>query len=341
MGGSITASLTEDVRLKTAIVFVPGSFYIDSMVGTVEPDIKIDPVNAEMTGVPDFLSDDSVKLDLTNPEIRLQVENPLGLPILLDLEMRGLKNGKQTHKKIVEIKGIEIPANQSPTPIIIILSRLGGTEGLDKEEVGNTVYYKKEELHDLFLKIPDEMKLDITAKAKPAEDHTISLGETEETVKIDYDINLPLSFGKILNIVYKDTINGWNEDVKNLDIKRIELETEILNTIPLELTLSGYAIDVNGKKLDRLTVGIKDKATIPPCKDDDSENSANIIIEIVEDISSDTSTAVMKELDGIVLNFTAKSTDEIHDKPLKSLQYLRLKGMKARIPGGVKINMNE
>jgi hypothetical protein len=345
--GDIGATLTaaphpDNVSLGTVIVFEPGSFYIDSMVGKVKPEIDIKPVAVEMAGVPDFLSDDDARMDFENPEISLHVENPFGLPILLDLDMQGWKNGEKTHTESVKVNNIQIPANpdinQPPTPITVILSRLGGTNTED------IFYYAEDRLRDLFLVIPDSLKLKIEAQADPSKEHTIRLGkETGKFLEMEYEVNLTLSFGKDMSIVYKDTTNGWNEDVKNLDIKRIDLETEILNTIPLELSLSGYAIDVDGKKLDRLIVDIKDGAVIPPCREDSLENSANIVIEIVELIPafSDNPTAVMKKLDGIVLNFTAKSTETINNRPLKSTQYMLLKGMKARIPGGVRLNMND
>ncbi|KAA6336772.1 hypothetical protein EZS27_015092 [termite gut metagenome] len=355
MGGEIIASFkgdleedyTDDVRLGTKIVFLPHSFFIASISGKVDPKINIDTVKVELTEIPDFLNDDDARMDFANPEIRLHVENPFGLPILLNLDMQGWKNGKKTHNESIKVGGIKIPANpnldQLPTPITIIISKLGAPE--NEEPVADTNYYKVSELGDLFFIIPDEMELNVEAHADqdPKEKHTIILGETEQVVKINYEVNLPLSFGENMSIVYKDTISGWNEDIKNFDIKRIDIEAEILNTIPLELSLSGYAIDVNGKKLDRLIVGIKDNAPIPPCNEDGSETTVSVVIEIVELVPafSDNPTAIMKNLDGIVLNFTAKSTETINNMPLKNTQYMMLKGMKARIPGGVKLNMNE
>jgi hypothetical protein len=351
LGGKVTASLGEvsiygsnSLALKTDVILKPDPFFIASVVGKVDPEINIEAVKVKLTGIPDFLNDDDVKMDLTNPAIRFHVENPFGLPILLNLDMQGWKNGKKTHNESVKIQNIKIPANpnpdQPPTPATIILSRLGVSENADI--LPNAIHYKVSELGNVFLVIPDEMELNIEAKADTSEDHIIFLGETEQAVKINYEVNLPLSFGENMSIVYKDTINGWNEDIKDLeDIERINLETQILNTIPLELSLSGYAIDVNGKKLERITVGIKDNATIPPCNIDDSESTASIVIEIEEHVTASFNTPAMKNMDGIVLNVTAKSTEIINNKPLKSTQYIMLKNMKAKIPGGVKLNMNK
>ncbi|KAA6343984.1 hypothetical protein EZS27_008347 [termite gut metagenome] len=334
--GNDKITLTTDVNLK------PESFFVASMVGKVDPKIDMETVKVELTGIPDFLDDDDVRMDLTNPSVSFHVENPFGLPILLNLDMQGWKNEKKTHDESIKVNEIVIPANldpdpdQPPTSAIIILSKLGSI-------TPDPNHYKVSELSDLFYVIPDEIELKIEAKVDTTKVHTIFLGETGKVVKINYGVNLPLSFGENMSIVYKDTINGWNEDVKDLDIKRINLETEILNTIPLELSLSGYAIDVNGKKLERMIVDIKDNAVIPPCKEDGSESIVSIVIEIVELVPalSDTPTSIMKDLDGIVLNITAKSTETINNKPLKSTQYMMLKGMKARIPGGVNLNMND
>jgi hypothetical protein len=345
LGGEVTATLEDvsfyrgsDLVLKTDVALVPDPFFIASVVGKVDPQIDIDMVEVELTGIPDFLDDDDVVMDLANPEVRFYVENPFGLPILLNLDMQAWKNGKKTHDESLKVEGIKIPANpnpdQPPTPTTIILSKLGPID----QDIN---HHEVSELGNLFLTIPDKIELNVEAKVDQSVVHTIFLGETEQAVKINYEVNLPLSFGEKLSIVYKDTINGWNEDIKDLDIKRINLETEVLNTIPLELSLSGYAIDVNGKKLETVIVGIKNNATIPPCNEDDSETTVSIVIEIEEHATASSNAPTMKDMDGIVLNITAKSTEIINNKPLKSTQYIMLKGMKARIPGGVKLNMNE
>jgi hypothetical protein len=149
---------------------------------------------------------------------------------------------------------------------------------------------------------------------------------------------MPLSFGKDLCIVYKHTIRDWNNKLKDINVKQVYLEAEIESIIPLEFTSSVYAIDVSGKKLAGLAVGIKDNKVILPCKEDDSANvTTPIIIEIAETTGSDDT---IKKVDGIVLNLKAKSTATIYDKPLKSSQYLIIKKIKATVPGGIQVDMN-
>ncbi|KAA6346654.1 hypothetical protein EZS27_005842 [termite gut metagenome] len=333
---------TQIITLKTDITFEPSSFSIGSIKGQVNPQIDVETIKMALTGIPDFLTDDDVRMDLANPEVFLHIENPFGLPVYFNLDMQGWKNQEKTHKESVKIERIAIPANltpdQPPTPTTIVFSRLGAPKNHKPDS--DTIYYKEDKLGDLFLVIPDEIELKIEAEVDQEKPHVIFFKDTKQAIKMSYEVNLPLSFGKKLAIVYKDTLSGWNESIKDLDIKRINLEMEILNTIPLELSLSGYAIDVEGKKLDRMIVGIKNDATIPAS--DGSEVTASITIEIAELIPAyeDTPTAIMKKMDGIVLNIAARSTEDINGIPLNSLQYIMLRGVKAKVPGGVILNMN-
>ncbi|KAA6346756.1 hypothetical protein EZS27_005757 [termite gut metagenome] len=298
---------------------------IASVSGKVDPNIDIKPTTVELEGLPDFLQDDDVKLDLTNPQISLNVSNPLGIPILINATMQGLKNGVSTHEKEIKTGNIEIPAEQTTT---IILSKLGGIG--DSE---NHIEYKTiDNLNEIFLIIPEQIKLDITAEVK-GEKHTIDLGKTYP-IEMNYKIDMPLSFGKDLIIIYNETIDGWNDKMKDLDMKNIYLATNVENTIPLEFHLSGYAIDVNGNKLDGIVIGVVGNQPIAPGKAKTAGLSSPIIGIVAQN------SGIMKKMDGVVLKFKANSTKTVNGIPLKSSQYLLMKNIKAMVPGGINVDLN-
>lgn len=323
------SKVTEEIQMTPVIDVV--NLPVASVVGQVNPDIEIDPTVIELGGLPDFLQDDDVRMDLTNPMIELHVNNPVDLPISLNAVMRGMKDGRQTEKGYVTIGQAH-----GKTPIIIppkkesliILSKLGGTNS------GNIINVQVSDLNNLIEIIPDNIDLNIKAEADQSEKHTIELGR-DYTVDMSYTVDMPLSFGKDLTIIYKDTLDGWNEDIKDFDIEQINLETTIDNTVPLELELDGYAIDQDGNEIAGITVKLRNNQLIPPCKADGSASVTAVVIEIKQLVEGR-----MKQMDGIILRVTAKSTQTINNMPLKSNQYLLLKNMKAKVPGGIKIDLN-
>jgi hypothetical protein len=302
-------------------------FTLSTISGIIEPVIEVKPVVITLGDLPEFLQHEEVNLDLANPQILFNVNNPLKLPLLVNAEMLGMKNGQTTHEKVVMTGDITIPENKKTT---VILSQSDGRRfGPD------TIHVQMEDLNNIFLTIPDSIKLDINAQSDPNLPHSIDLGQTE-TIEIDYQVNIPLAFGKDLHIVYEDTIKNLNKDIKNLEITRLHIEALIENAVPLEFHLSAYAIDVDGKKLEGLTVQIQDNRLIQPCKPDDSAETTPVVIEI----NTNTTNGQMQDMDGIVLRITANTTEALLRKPLKSSQYLMLKNVKAKIPGGIRMNLN-
>ncbi|KAA6319365.1 hypothetical protein EZS27_030730 [termite gut metagenome] len=324
---------TEELKIKLTPVVSISEIPIASVSGQIDPVLEIESTTVELEGLPDFLQDDDVKLDLTNPQIVLNVSNPLEIPILINATMQGLKNGVPTHEKEVKTGNIEIPANQD---ITIILSKLGGTD----DPVNNIKYKEINNLNDIFLIIPEQIKLDINSEADQSKKHTIDLGITYP-IEMNYKMDMPLSFGPELVIIYNETIDGWNNDIKDLkdlDMGKIYLAASVENTIPLEFHMSGYAIDVNGNKLDGITVGVANNQPIVPGKG--TAETAGLSSLTIEIVTQNKNSGIMKKIDGVVLRFKANSTSTVNGIPLKSSQYILMKNMKATLPEGASVNLN-
>ena len=60
----------------------------------------------------------------------------------------------------------------------------------------------------------------------------------------------PLAFDEGARIVYNDTIDGWTDDLEDIDLmagSAIELTANVENKIHAYLTVSATAIDVQGR----------------------------------------------------------------------------------------------
>jgi hypothetical protein len=317
------------LKIKLTPVITIDDILIESVSGQVDPDIDIKSTTVELEGLPDFLQDDKVRLDLANPQIFLTVDNPIGIPILINATIYG----KKDNVEICEINtgDIQIPASQKTT---IILSKLGTMD--DPAAIENPVqYHRINNLNELFSTIPQEIKLDINAQADQRVEHIINLGQTYP-IAMDYKIDIPLSFGPDLTIIYNKTIDGWNDQIKDLDMGNISIATTVENTIPLKLKIEGYAIDVDGKKLEGLSVKLNKVINAGKGTSEKSVKTS-IAISISEEKKH---SGIMKEMDGVVLTITANATKTVNGIPLNSSQYMIMQKISAKITDGMNIDLN-
>lgn len=328
----VTASGTEVQLVMTADVTM-GDMDIIDVNGILDPKIDVDDQLVEFSGLPDFLTDDEVVMDVENPMVNLSVYNETPLPVDIDASLVSVKNN-------VVIKKVQVPTftamagngENNGTTTYICLAQMD--EGVPEGYKLVLVNEADNNLTSLVKQIPDEIKLEIKAKAQQIEVE-MSLGK-DYLVNTDYDINVPLAFGPDFRIVYRDTINDWHKDIEDYEVQRINLTAEAYNSIPLDLILTAEAIDVDGNVIDGIEVtvdqdilaGIQNVPTVTP-----------VLISLIEKTSGS-----MKILDGIRLraegNITKENSEKIVGTNLNQNQYLQLKKMKLKVPGGLKINLN-
>lgn len=332
ISGGITASnldassITEDIKLGTSILADP--LTISQVEGQVDPSINvnIDPISLD---IPDFLEDDAVTMDVENPMIRLNVTNEIDVPIIINGLLKGYRS--TTLLSEVAIKGtsanpITIDANGKT---VICLSRTG------KGGPAGSKNYQIADLNNLIAKIPDHIRFTMDARADQSSTHKIQLGRTYN-VGIDYAVEVPFKFGSGLSIVYNDSIDDFNEDIKDLDVKSLTVTTTVENNIPLELQLQATPVGVNKSAGALPGVSVKVTGGIKPCDANGKTQESPLVIELTE-----TTVGAIKNLDGLLLKITAKSTETVNGMPLKENQYIRLKNIKAKASSGIDVNLND
>ncbi|KAA6328742.1 hypothetical protein EZS27_022392 [termite gut metagenome] len=300
---------------------------IARVFGQVGPEIDIKPTEVPLDGLPDFLQGDAVILDLADPQIYLYVNNPIDLPIDLTITMQGSK--KQEEGESLKTKLITttqtIPAQVTKDdPIVLSNSTIKDFSKLfiieDGEKRGG---------------IPDTIRLDITANANQDKKHTIDLGDdVYPPIKMEYKIDMPLSFGPELIIIYNETVDGWNDQIKDLEMDNISIITNVKNTIPLELHIEGTAIDEDGNTLTGIKVTAEKAIDAGKGEKKDPTITKSLTITIKGSKSD------MKKLDGIVLGIKANATKTVNNIPLNSSQYVIMQKIGAKIAGGMNIDLN-
>ena len=324
--GLSTSTVTGEVKLKASLTVEP--ITISEIEGKVDPTINVN-INPISLDIPDFLKDDAVTLDVLNPMIRLNATNELDIPVIINGTLNGYRDSKLIQNSTVAIAGttdnpIRIDANGS-TSICLSKTGQGGPTGSKQYAIST--------LGNIVTKVPDQIKFTMDAKADQSVMHKIQLGKNYN-VGMNYAVEVPFEFGSGLSIVYNDTIDGANSDIKDLDVKKINVTTTVENTIPLKLKLEATPIGTDKKPISGISVTVT--GNIDPCNEDGSVKESSLTIDFKEDVAG-----TMKNMDGLLLKATALSPDTYYGKPLRSDQYIRLKNIKAKATEGVNVDLND
>lgn len=322
--GSGSLSITPTVTLAEMAV--------SEVYGTIQPDIDVKPTEVELNNLPDFLQDDEIRLDITNPVFSFNANNPLNTDVEMDGVLTGYKDGKVT--KIVKIGsgngGASItlkPSGDKQQTISIVRDEQTVVEA-------NATKVVVPNLNDIIETIPDHINVELKPAVKTEQYYTVNLGQ-DYTLNSAYDIDIPLSFGSNLKIVYEETLDNFDLDLEDVDIKKAVLSINAVNTIPLAMEIKNEnvsALDANGNVIKDIDVTVE--GTITESKDGKTEVSSALNVNLNE-----TAEGAISKLDGLKLKITAVP-GQATDVQLLSTQWMQLKDMKLKIPNGIKVDLN-
>lgn len=305
---------------------------VSEVYGTIQPDIDVKPTEVELNNLPDFLQDDEIRLDITNPVFSFNANNPLNTDVEMDGVLTGYKDGKVT--KIVKIGsgngGASItlkPSGDKQQTISIVRDEQTVVEA-------NATKVVVPNLNDIIETIPDHINVELKPVVKTEQYYTVNLGQ-DYTLNSAYDIDIPLSFGSNLKIVYEETLDNFDLDLEDVDIKKAVLSINAVNTIPLAMEIKNdnvSALDANGNVIKDIDVTVE--GTITESKDGKTEVSSALNVNL-----NKTAEGAISKLDGLKLKITAVP-GQATDVQLLSTQWMQLKDMKLKIPNGIKVDLN-
>ena len=322
--GSGSLSITPTVTLSEMAV--------SEVYGTIQPDIDVKHTEVELNNLPDFLQDDEIRLDITNPVFSFNANNPLNTDVEMDGVLTGYKDGKVT--KTVKIGsgngGASItlkPSGDKQQTISIVRDEKTVVEA-------NATKVVVPNLNDIIETIPDRINVELKPAVKTEQYYTVNLGQ-DYTLNSAYDIDIPLSFGSNLKIVYEETLDNFDLDLEDVDIEKAVLSINAVNTIPLAMEIKNEnvsALDANGNVIKDIDVTVE--GTITESKDGKTEVSSTLNVNLNE-----TAEGAISKLDGLKLKITAVP-GQATDVQLLSTQWMQLKDMKLKIPNGIKVDLN-
>lgn len=304
---------------------------ISEAAGVVQPNIDATTTSVDINNLPDFLNDDETSLAISNPVIEFSAVNPLNAPVEITGQLEGQKtDGTLISGSVVGIgEGSTDPIVLQPGRNIIALSRLGqgGQAGAQNIKVAN--------INNLIAKIPDRVEVTMQPSVTTSQYYSISLGHDYE-VSGTYSLDIPLSFEEGLNIVYADSADDFNSDIKDIDFEEAAIELDAVNTIPLELEVKPenvVPLDVNKQSLSN-DIKVEVVGNIQASADGKTPTRQTLRLEMTE-----LTKGAMSRLDGVRFRVTAVPGQAI-GITLRSDQWMKLENISVKVPKGLNIDMN-
>ena len=277
--------------------------------------LDIDPVT--LNDIPDFLNQEGTDLSLSNPQIYLNLNNPVAdynLYYSTGLELVSVRGEEKS--SFTPDNGQRIatePLNAGPYNFV--LSSKNPASPLDQYAT-RLQHIPFTGLSDILSGegLPEQIEINLINPGLPLQ--TVSrfeLGKPIDGITGSYDFLAPIALKTGSTIVYGETKDGWNdEDIDKIKITTLEIEADVTSTIPLEASLVVYPLSVDGSRIP----GVKAHGSIPA-------NAKGEHIKIMLE-------GTIEHLDGIHLEAT------IHPGSADALaptQTITLENLRARVSG--------
>lgn len=312
-----------------------GAIRVTEATGKFKPNLDLEDLgNVNINNVPDFLTDYDVTINLYNPVIELTANSDIDVAgvataTLIAEDERGNEMAK------VEIRGLNIKPNGT-TRLCICKHK----EGIDETKYDQVKVVSN--LSDIVRKIPHRINCKAEVDADTYRKGTVKLGK-KYTIDADVHMSAPLAFDEGAQIVYTDTIDGWNEDIDKFSFAEgayIEMTTEVENKMPAYLNVSAFAIDVNGKEIPQHHIRVDVSNSVKASEDGEKAVVTPVTIKLRENEKG-----ALKTVDGIVFRVTAaageKDAQTIVGKTINAYKHtLTARNIKVRLVGKIIADFN-
>lgn len=318
----------------TADMIINNDLVIEKVRGKFNPSIELDDLGStDVTGIPDFLTNEGVVIDIDNPQIILNLESNLDVPGFIGGTLTAVKNGQKTAN--ITIPEVKVLANATSK---ICICR-------NKSKVNQAAYTEVVEVPNLSTvlnPIPDHINFAGHSRADKTVEADFVLGK-QYTIKPSYRIEAPLAFGENARIVYTDSFDDFNSDIKDIEVKDntyIEFSGDVESKVPAYLNASAVAIDINGNEMPESEVKVTVDGEIKASADGKTPAVSTLKITMKPTKSA------LKKLDGLKFTVSGsakseKNTESVVGQTLNAKNHtLIIKNIKIKLVGQVIADLN-
>lgn len=294
--GNVTSLGTISATLATS------RMTLRSAAGRFDPHIALDNLGeVDVTGVPDFLDDGNVVADLDNPQIILGIDNDMDIAAYISGDIIASKDGRTTAS--VHLSNLYV-GKQNSNKLCICRKQTSDLVAA----YGAANVYEVSNLSDLVRTIPDHLKFtNVEVRADLSQDASIEFGK-RYTVKPSYEVTAPLAFGEDAMIVYKDTLDGWNDDVDDLQLSDdayVLVTCDVVSKLPVHLTVAVTPIDKSGRPISESKIKVDVPTTVIASSDGQTPAVTSISAKVTQ-LDED----ALRELDDMTFTITGAATHD-------------------------------
>lgn len=296
--------------------------------GQFKPTIDAQEVGSTtINSLPTFLTDKRVVADVDNPQIWLTLQSNMPLGGYVEAKLSSTTSTEDVVLSKAKDNQLPIAANGT-TRLVICRKAPSGLSGYTPVIAPD--------LSKLIMKLEEGMKIDIDVtkfEAEQTSDVTVKLGYNY-TFTPSYRFKAPLALGDQAEVVYKETEDDWNKDLKDFQLtsaSKVLLTASVNNGVPADLEVNIKPLDVNGNELTGLIVTPIQKM-VPA-----GETAGTIKYEI-----TDPQGQGLKQLNGVEYELLVKAPSSATDKgkALNKNQKITIKTTDLQLNGKVIIDAN-
>ena len=313
-------------EIKFDITYAADPINVTAFLGSVQYDIDGDGLNIEpitLGDLPDFLAGEETNLIISNPEIWLSINNPVGnegLVYTTGFDIQAVRESQPSAS--FPLSPFTVAASGGKGPYSFLLApKPDDVADIPNGFAQNLSRVTYPNLGRVLSGngLPKQIDINLVEPQIPLQKlhRKFALGRDLDPVEGNYRFLAPLALegnsseGSV--IVYTKREDGWNdEDVDAIVISHLSLSTKISSDLPVGAELTVYPLGTDGHRMD-----VKGTATIPA-----NASDTELVIAIDGEI---------RHLDGV--EFIATVRPDGSDEVLAPNQRIVLKEIQAKVTG--------
>lgn len=319
--------------------------------GRFNPEINVDNPDPIAIGndLPDFLQDDEVRVGVSNPTIRFNVDmTEVPADVQMSATLQGIKNDQSLKTVVIPGQTVGTPRNytlinkETSNWVYFYQSGSPYDPAPEADGVVNPISVQVDNISDLVEKIPETIEVNLQPIAGTPQlcvpvdrNYTVEL-DRNYTSSVDYKVFVPFMFNGNVTIVYTDESNDMNKDVKDYAAEGLHVTADAENTIPLDLELTLIPYDTEGQEIRGIHFST---AQIPAGTYSDSGSTPTQAALTIEGTLDNPQ--LLSKLDKIEYKVKAASGQDTSSKKLMSTQYVQLKNLRLKLKGQVIGDFND
>lgn len=293
-GGRICSADLPSVPAEDAVFKVKAKscFDVDHFKFDIDgPEHKLELEPFEFTfeipdDIPAFMKGDSFVLDLANPHLVVKAKTNIGIPVKGTVVINPVTGGVINEDGQVKAT-ISLPYTETASEVDSVMFWFA------KDKAGCPAGYTfvEADISKLIRRIPDEIRFSLTAGTDPDASCVIE-PSADYILDFEYDLVVPLEFGKDLHIEFTDTLEGVPDILGQLLEKNpVQLSGSITSSLPVALEMKLDMLDLNDNLIPVEKPAVQ---VISAC--DSNGKAVNTPLDLTLDVKEGTSSAGLSSI---------------------------------------------